>query len=134
MTIWRTLTTTKIFKVHNQETTGKQPASAVIVEDAESSLQHGDNVGSVCKGKQGLGTVTEPTTMWKNANSKNRRHLVHARRDKGMKPGEETRYGKAVQMGIIGKEPGQSGILSRENNCWHGTNMKYKSYQLQFFC
>jgi hypothetical protein len=67
--------------------------------------------------KKALYTVTEPTTMWKSANPKDRRHLVQQEEERGRTPaGEETRYVQAVQMG----------------NPWIGAWTKWDTEQREF--
>ena len=68
------------------------------VVEAESTLRHKDIVGTICKGRQGLGS--EPTTRWKGASARERRMLVQ---QEIRNQEEEARVLKAVEMGNQGK-------------------------------
>ncbi|XP_052280954.1 uncharacterized protein LOC127878469 [Dreissena polymorpha] len=77
--------------------TGRIWSAFNAVQQAESRLRHQDIVETSCQGRQGLGLSTRQP--WSSATTVQRRELVQS---EIQKEEEETRKGKAVQMGSQG--------------------------------
>ena len=98
-------------------------ANEAVVE-AESRLRHKDIVGTICKGRQGLGS--ESTTRWKGASARERRMLVQ---QEIRNQEEEARVLKAVEMGNQGK---WTKWETEQRELTWSDIWKYTAFQLQF--
>ncbi|XP_033750531.1 uncharacterized protein LOC117334822 [Pecten maximus] len=77
--------------------TGRKWSASRAVEDAESRLRHKDIVGTVCQGRQGLGTTHRQS--WRTTDTGERRGMVQS---EIRAQEEEGRKKKAVEMGCQG--------------------------------
>ena len=87
----------KIRRAGIEVLTGRRWSASKAVEQAESSLKHKDIIGTVCTGRQGLGTTQRQA--WQTANQTQRREMVQ-QEIRTME--EEGRKAKAVEMGAQG--------------------------------
>ena len=78
--------------------TGRKWSASTAVEEAESRLRHEDIVGTVTRGRLGVGCISR--TSWKTASAVDRRKLVQGKVRQAV---EEERQTKAVSLKQQGK-------------------------------
>ena len=92
---------------------GKKFRAADAVQEAEGRLRHQDIVGSIAKGRQGLGT--QETVRWSRATEKERRKLVQEEVRRGE---EEKRQVQAASQRSQGSWTRWEGVRQRKLK-WH---------------